>query len=353
MNILIAGSAGFLGAHLTKHYLMQGDCVYGVDHLGSGSKKNVNLFLKNGDYHFIEHDVSKPLPADLPHIDIILHFASRASPPDYQKHPFDTMDANYKGTYNLLELALAHNARFIYASTSEIYGNPPKTIAINSHTYTLIPTPEYFWGNVNSFGPRSCYDESKRVGEALVFEYIRKGVDARIVRIFNTYGPLMRPDDGRVVTNFIKQALNDEPLTIFGDGTQGRSYCFADDLIDGIAKVASFEIENVRDKLLAYKFQFIEKRPSKYLFDLDNDIKLERVFNVGNPCEHYSVLGLADLILELTNSNSSKNFFGLPKDDPQDRIPDITKISQVLGYSPKITLKQGLEKTISYFKEIL
>ncbi len=352
MKVLITGGAGFLGSHLVEHYLNKGHEVYCIDHLGSGSKSNMELFETNGNYHFFEHDVSKPLPSSIPRVDLILHFASRASPPDYQAYPFDTISANTIGTENLLQRALKDGSRLVYASTSEIYGNPPREVEINDKTYKLIPSPECFLGLVNSFGVRACYDESKRAGEAWVFEYIRKGVDARVVRIFNTFGPRMRVDDGRVVTNFIKQAIHNKPLTIYGAGGQMRSYCYVDDLINGIVRVASFEFDDEFEKKLSrYVMGNQLKYPGDYLFDFHNELKLKRVFNVGNNIEHKSVIELADLIVSLTGSKSELEFHELPEDDPVDRVPDTTKIRYLLGYKPKTTLREGLERTINHFKE--
>jgi len=308
MRVLITGGAGFLGSHLVEHYLSEGHEVISVDHLGSGSN-----MIEGAE--FIKHDIAKPLDVEC---DLILHFASRASPPDYQAHPLDTIHANSLGTFNLLKLAQKNKARFVFASTSEIYGSPPKE---------AIPTPESYWGFVNSCGPRSCYDESKRLGETYCYEFFRKGVDVRMVRIFNTYGPRMRIDDGRVVTNFINQALKGKELTIYGDGSQARSYCYVSDLINGIVLVTSAELGN-------------------------DNFKTDRVFNVGNPDEHHTVNEMALLIKELTNSSSKIIHQGLPTDDPDDRVPDITKLRS-LGWEPKIPLGSGLNKTVEYFRGLL
>lgn len=305
MNVLVSGGAGFLGSHLVEHYLCEGHEVVSVDHLGSGSN-----MVEGAE--FLKHDVAQPLSLDC---DLILHFASRASPPDYQAHPFDTINANTIGTLNLLRLAEKNKARLVFASTSEVYGNPPPA---------FVPSPESYWGNVNSCGPRSCYDEAKRLGEAYCFEYFRRGVDVRVVRIFNTYGPRMRCDDGRVVTNFINQALNDEPLTVYGDGSQARSYCYVSDLVKGVSLVAGADLSS-------------------------NDFKFDRVFNVGNPFEHYSVKELALLVKELIPSDSGLVFSELPEDDPVDRVPDLTKIKRVLGWIPKVGLRDGLLRTIKFF----
>jgi len=308
MRVLITGGAGFLGSHLVEHYLNEGHEVISVDHLGSGSN------MIDGA-EFIKHDIAKPLDV---RCDLILHFASRASPPDYQAHPLDTIHANSLGTFNLLKLAQKNKARFVFASTSEIYGSPPKEV---------IPTPESYWGFVNSCGPRSCYDESKRLGETYCYEFFRKGVDVRMVRIFNTYGPRMRIDDGRVVTNFINQALKGKELTIYGDGSQARSYCYVKDLINGIVLVTSAELGS-------------------------DDFKTDRVFNVGNPDEHYTVKEIALIIKELINSRSKITYQVLPTDDPVDRVPDVTKLMG-LGWEPRVPLHEGLNKTIEYFRGLL
>jgi len=305
MKVLVTGGAGFLGSHLVERYL-KGHEVVSVDHLGSGHN------MIDGA-EFINHDVAKPLALEC---DLIFHFACRASPPDYQSHPFDTIRANSLGTLNLLRLAKKNNAKLVFASTSEIYGNPSKE---------FIPSKESFWGFVNSCGPRSCYDESKRLGETYCFEFARRGVDVRVVRIFNTYGPRMRCDDGRVVTNFINQALSNKPLTVFGDGSQGRSYCFVSDLVDGVSRVAEFTPGG-------------------------GGFKESRVFNVGNPFEHYSVKELALMIKKLTNSSSEITYHGLPVDDPVDRVPDISKIKSILGWEPKVSLRDGLKRTIKFFQ---
>ncbi len=305
MKVLVAGGAGFIGSHLVKYY-MKGNDVTVIDHLGSGANKTDGV-------NYIDADISNPLDIDC---DLILHFASRASPPDYQAHPFDTINANTTGTYNLLKLAEKNDAKMVYASTSEIYGNPPKD---------QIPTKETYWGNVNSCGPRSCYDESKRLGETYCYEFWRRGVDIRVVRIFNTYGPGMRKDDGRVITNFLTQALAGKPLTIYGDGSQGRSYCFVDDLVEGITRVAGFSPQ-------------------------EGEFKETRVFNLGNPFEHYSVKELALIVKEITGSSSQLVYQGLPKDDPVDRIPDISKAMKVLGWRPGISLREGLKRTLESMK---
>jgi len=308
MKILITGGAGFIGSHLVEHYLKDNEVVC-LDHFGSGQNNIERAEL-------IKQDVTEPVSVDC---DLILHFASRASPPDYQANPFDTINANTIGTLNMLRLAEKNNCPMIFASTSEIYGNPPSD---------QIPTSESFYGLVNSCGPRSCYDESKRLGETYCYEFAKKGVDIKVVRIFNTYGPRMRPDDGRVVINFIWQTLHDEDITVYGVGKQGRSYCYISDLVAGIDAV-------------------VKHKP------LDGPFRESRVFNIGNPNEHCNVFELAKLIKELTGSKSVVTHQSLPKDDPDDRVPDISRVTALTGWEPVVPLREGLLKTIDYFRGLL
>lgn len=308
MKVLITGGAGFIGSNLCKRFLDEGHFVICLDHLGSGSVKNVEQFADNKNFRFIEMDVAKEIDG-IEKVDLILHFASRASPSDYQTYSFDTLMANSIGTFNLLKKAQKDNARFLFASTSEIYGQAD-----------VFPTPETYYGNVNSFGPRSCYDESKRFAEALCYEFIQKfKLDVRIVRIFNTYGPNMRYNDGRVVTNLIYQALNNLPITIYGDGKQTRSFCFIDDLIEGLFRYSTREGLN------------------------------GEVINLGNPTEN-TIIELAEKILKITNSKLELVFGPLPKDDPIRRVPDISKAKRLLDWEPKVTLEQGLTKLVEWFK---
>jgi len=305
---VVAGGAGFVGSHLCDLLLEKGMQVICVDNLITGRKSNISHLKGNDNFKFLELDISKD---EIPEagIDYILHLASPASPVDYQKNPEETALVNSVGTRNLLILADKNKARLLFASTSEIYGDPLEH-----------PQKETYWGNVNSYGPRSCYDESKRFGEALIYIYIHKyDVDARIVRIFNTYGPRMQKNDGRVVSNFINQALENRPLTIYGDGTQTRSFCYVSDLVEAIVKVI-----------------------------LKDGLKGE-VFNLGNPGE-YTMLELAEKIKNLTDSKSEIVFTPLPKDDPKKRRPDISKAKAILGWEPKVLVDEGLGKTIEYYK---
>lgn len=314
-NVLVAGGAGFIGSHLCLSLLHDGYAVICVDNLVTGSKKNLSELLTNPSFRFIEHDIVKPL-LDVGQIDYIFHLASPASPNgksplSYIQLPFETMAANSTGTENLLALAKEKNALFLFASTSEVYGDPE-----------VSPQPETYFGNVNPNGIRSVYDESKRFGEAMTMAYVRThNTNARIIRIFNTFGPNMQPDDGRVVSNFIVQAIANKPLTIYGDGNQTRSFCYVTDLVDGIKKA------------------------------LFTDNTKGEVFNLGNPDER-KVLELATIIKELTGSNSEVVHENLPKDDPKRRRPDISKAKKILNWEPKVSLHDGLTKTIEYFKSV-
>lgn len=307
---LVTGGAGFLGSWLCDVLIELGARVYCVDNFASGRWENISHLASEENFVFIEHDVSKPLEIK-EKLDYIFHFASRASPFEFEHYPLEIIDANTLGTRNMLELAKKNNAKFIFASTSEIYGQPD-----------VVPTPETYWGYVNPIGIRSCYDESKRLGETITMAYHRQyGVDVRIVRIFNTYGPRMRADGvyGRVVPRFISQALNEEPITVFGDGSQTRSFCYVTDLITGVLKFAVLENGN------------------------------GEVVNLGNPRE-VSILELAHIIKKLTNSDSPIEFHPLPPDDPPRRCPDISKAQKLLNWKPKVELEEGLKKTIKWFK---
>jgi len=316
MKILVAGGAGFIGSHLCERLLNDGFEVFCVDNLVTGSKENISSFLKNQKFHFIDWDVIKDLPKRFSNerFEAIFHLASPASPnPEsplsYLHHQTETLLVNSVGTLNLLKLALKDRAKFLFASTSEIYGDP-----------LISPQKESYWGNVNPNGIRSCYDEAKRFGEAMTANFIRnQKVDARIVRIFNTFGPRMDKDDGRVVVNFINQAIREEPLTIYGKGQQTRSFCYIDDLIEGL--------------MLA---MFKPKTKGK-------------VINLGNPEEH-TILDLAKIILKLTKSKSKIVFKPLPIDDPTNRCPNISKAKTLLGWRPKFPLEKGLLETIDYFR---
>ncbi len=307
MRVVITGAAGFLGSHLSDRFLAEGSEVVGVDNLITGNADNLAHLERETRFTFVRQDVSRALTVD-GKVDGVLHFASPASPIDYLEHPIATLDVGSLGTRNALELARSHGARFFMASTSEVYGDPLEH-----------PQRETYWGNVNPIGPRSVYDEAKRFSEALTMAYHRElGLDTRIVRIFNTYGPRMRPRDGRVVSNFIVQALAGEPLTIYGDGSQSRSFCYVSDEVDGI-----------------------------YRLFIQGDAEPT---NVGNPDE-FTVRQLADLILELTGSKSTIVSMALPTDDPKVRRPDITKAREKLGWSPQVPLREGLKRTIDWFRE--
>jgi len=309
MKILLTGAAGFLGSHLTSSLLSLGHKVVGVDDLSTGSLDNLSYALTNPLFEFIEHDVRLPLSVD---VDAILNFACPASPKNYQLDPVRTIETNFLGIINMLRLARSTGARLLQASTSEVYGDP-----------SVSPQPESYWGNVNPIGIRSCYDEGKRAAETLCFDYQRQyGVDSRVVRIFNTYGPNMAVGDGRVVSNFVVQALLGKPLTVYGDGSQSRSFCYVSDLIDGILQML-----------------FLEKC-------LDSPI------NLGNPNEN-SMLELADTVIKLSNSNSSILFAPLPQDDPRQRKPDIALANETLDWRPKVALNEGIKLTIEYFTRVL
>ncbi len=313
MRIVITGGAGFLGSHLCDHLLGLGNEVICLDNLSTGSVANIAHLLGHERFHFYKHDVTEYIFIGRP-VDAVMHFASPASPRDYLELPIQTLKVGALGTHKTIGLAKHEKARFLMASTSETYGDP-----------LVNPQPETYWGNVNPIGYRGVYDEAKRFAEALVMAYHRyHGVDTRIARIFNTYGPRMRPHDGRVVSNFIVQALKKEPLTVYGKGEQTRSFCYVDDEIDGLVKL-----------LMA---------PGS------EDIHLP--VNIGNPHE-LTVLEIAEKIIELTGSASKIAFEPLPEDDPRVRRPDIARATRLLGWSPKISLEVGLTRTIEYFRSML
>ena len=308
-TILITGGAGFIGSNLCEKLLYDGHKIICVDNLLTGNIKNVEHLLNNPNFTFINHDIIEPLEINAD-IDEIYNFACPASPPKYQKDPVNTLKVNFIGVLNLLELARLKNAKFLQSSTSEVYGEPE-----------ITPQHENYRGNVNTIGIRSCYDEGKRVAETLVMEYHNQyNVDTRIVRIFNTYGPKMDKNDGRVVSNFINQALNNENITLYGNGEQTRSFCYIDDQIDGLIKLMN----------------------SNYNYPV----------NIGNPYE-LNVKELANIILNLTKSNSKIIYVDLPLDDPTNRKPDITKAKNILNWEPTYDLEKGLIKTIKYFIEIM
>jgi UDP-glucuronate decarboxylase len=308
-RILVAGGAGFLGSHLCERLLREGNFVICVDNFSTGRIENLRNLLRYDTFSFVRHDIVHPL--DLP-VDEIYNLACPASPPHYQADPVHTMKTSVIGSLNLLELAAHYQARIFQASTSEVYGDPQ-----------VHPQPESYWGNVNSFGPRSCYDEGKRSAETLFYDFHKQyGVDIRIVRIFNTYGPRMRPDDGRVVSNFIVQALKGDDITIYGDGSQTRSFCYVDDLIEGFCRL------------------------------MGSQPAIHTPVNLGNPGE-FTVRELAEQIIALTGSSSRIVQRPLPTDDPRQRRPDITVAKRELGWEPAIALTEGLKSTISYFERQL
>ena len=306
-RVLVTGGAGFIGSHLCRRFLDRGHRVIALDNFITGSRANLKPLLNDRRFRLIEHDISKPIEIDGP-LDHVLHFASPASPPDYLRHPIQTMKVGALGTHNALGIAKRKRAVFLLASTSEVYGDP-----------LVSPQKESYWGHVNPIGPRGVYDEAKRFAEALTLAYHREHrVDTKIVRIFNTYGERMRPEDGRVIPNFITQALLGRPLTVYGDGRQTRSYCYVSDLVDGI------------EKLLASR--------------------LNTPVNIGNPNE-MSVRRLADVIRRMTGSKSAVVKRPLPVDDPKQRCPDISLAKKELRWSPKVPLDRGLARTIEYFRE--
>jgi len=309
MRVLITGAAGFLGSHLADRFLAEGHAVVGLDNFVTGHPDNIAHLMGRPDFEFLRHNISTYTFVAGP-LDGVLHFASPASPVDYLEHPIPTLKVGALGTHNALGLAKAKGARFFLASTSEVYGDP-----------LVHPQTESYWGNVNPIGPRGVYDEAKRFAEAMTMAYHRyHGMDTRIVRIFNTYGPRMRPRDGRVVSNFIVQALTGEPITIYGNGSQTRSFCYVDDEIEGIYRL----------------FMRGDAEPT----------------NIGNPDE-YTVKQLAEIVVELTGTKSPIVYRDLPEDDPKVRRPDITRACGLLGWTPKVPVREGVGRTIEYFRGLI
>ena len=308
MRILVTGGAGFLGSHLCERLLDMGHSVLCVDNFYTGNQKNIEHLRDNREFELLRHDVTFPLYVE---VDGIFNLACPASPIHYQKNPVQTFKTSVHGAINMLGLAKRTGARFFQASTSEIYGDP-----------TISPQPEEYWGNVNPIGIRSCYDEGKRAAETLTFDYHRQfGLDIRVARIFNTYGPRMDSNDGRVVSNFIVQALRGEPITVYGDGTQTRSFCYVDDLIEGFIKL--FFTEKVYEPV-----------------------------NLGNP-KPINMLELANEVIALTGSKSKIEMHPLPGDDPKQREPLIQKAEKLLGWKPVVDRQTGLKQTIDYFKKVI
>jgi len=307
-RVLITGGAGFLGSHLCERLLAQGCEVLCLDNFFTGSKQNIVPFLDNPFFELIRHDVCVPLNVE---VDEIYNLACPASPIHYQSDPVQTTKTSIHGAINMLSLAQSQNAKILQASTSEIYGDPQ-----------VHPQHEGYWGNVNPIGPRSCYDESKRCAETLFFDYLRQfNLPIKVVRIFNTYGPRMHPQDGRVVSNFIVQALRGDSITIYGEGNQTRSFCYVDDLIEGFVRM------------------------------MNSGPEFTGPVNLGNPAE-FRILELAELVLKLTGSSSRLVFKPLPQDDPKQRKPDISLAEQQLQWTPKTMLEEGLDRTIHYFKKL-
>jgi UDP-glucuronate decarboxylase len=306
-TVLITGGAGFLGSLICDVLINIGASVICVDNFASGMQQNIETVQRNKNFRLINQDVSKELTIEEP-VDYVMHLASRASPLEFDVFPIQILTSNTLGTINALEVARKNNAKFLFTSTSEVYGQA-----------TIYPTPESYWGNVNTIGIRGCYDEAKRAGEALCMAYLRQhNVNVRIVRIFNTYGPRMRSDGiyGRVIPRFLNQAFNNEPISIFGDGSQTRSFCYVTDQVEGLLKFISAD-----------------------------DSCMGEVINIGNPEEH-TIIELAQMIKGITNSSSPFEYHPLPTDDPMKRFPDITKAQRVLRWSPKIPLKEGLGKML-------
>ena len=309
MNLLVTGAAGFLGSHLCKLFLKNGFKVTGLDDLSTGSLRNIETIQKDTNFQFIEDDVRNPIVGKY---DFILNFACPASPIHYQFDPVKTIETNFIGMKNVLHSAKENNSKVLQASTSEVYGDP-----------TISPQHENYWGNVNPIGIRSCYDEGKRAAETLCFDFRRQyGIDVRVIRIFNTYGPNMAVNDGRVISNFIVQALKNDAITLYGNGKQTRSFCYVDDLVQAI------------------------------FYMTESHANFTTPVNLGNPHE-FTMIEIAEKIIVATGSNSKLTFSKLPMDDPKQRKPDITLAKQILGWEPSTSVDEGIARTIKYFEEIL
>lgn len=323
MRIVITGGAGFLGRHLCAKLLSLHHEVVCVDNLLTGRRQNIEEFEGGPDFHFLSQDVTKPFEVE-GSIDAVAHLACPASPPDYLRFPTETLEVGTIGTRNMLELSRMKRARFLLASTSEVYGDP-----------NVNPQTEEYWGNVNSIGPRSVYDEAKRASEAFTMAYHRRhGVDVRIARIFNTYGPWMRPDDGRVISNFVVQALQGRDLTVYGDGSHTRSFCYVSDLIEGLVRLLRASPDSITPDAQ------------------EKNWGINYPINLGNPSEE-KIVDVARLITKVTGSSSAVRFDPLPDDDPKLRCPDISRARRLLGWEPQMSLEEGLAPTISYFTGLL
>jgi dTDP-glucose 4,6-dehydratase len=334
MRIIVTGGAGFLGSHLCKRLVRSGHQVIAMDNLLTGSMSNIENLLGHEHFTFIKYNVCQYLHVD-GCLDAIAHFASPASPQDYLEFPIATLKVGALGTHQALGLAKAKKARLLLASTSEVYGDP-----------LVSPQHEGYWGNVNPISPRGVYDEAKRFAEAVTMAYHRyHGLDTRILRIFNTYGPFMRPNDGRVVSNFIVQTLSGKPITIYGEGKQTRSFCYVDDLVDGIYRLLMVPSDrSVEERTDRRRFLYERERAGKW--------SVHDPINLGNPQE-FSVLELAQKVQQISGKPAALEFQPLPADDPQVRRPDIARATNVLGWKPHVTLEQGLRETIRYFEKNL
>lgn len=314
MQIIVAGGAGFIGSHLCTALLADGHTVLILDNFVTGNRRNIAAFAEHPHLRLIEHDIVQPLPSDLPAADVIYHLASPASPADFSRIPLQIQLTNSIGTYHLLEHARRTGARLLFTSTSEAYGDPE-----------VHPQVETYFGNVNPVGPRACYDEGKRFGEALVMTYVREyGVDGRLVRIFNTYGPHMNPQDGRVPPNFISQALTGRPITIYGDGTQTRAFCYVDDMVAGLRAV----------------------------MDAPREVASGRVYNVGNADER-TILDFARIVKAVTGSDVAVEHRPALVEDPARRCPDLTRIRTEIGWEPRVPLEEGLRRTVAWFRTVV